>query len=159
MSDRADSASGARSGAPPGHAGSSSAPSDGAGGSSSGGGEHARRAPPLDEAEQAALEQLEESGAPPWGAPSNALHGLLRKLGAGLDDLLPSISASHSKLKTILAGLKSDEDGRQLMALNELCELLSIGTEDSMSAMSVDVFVPLLVGLLRKEHNLSLIHI
>ncbi len=28
----------------------------------------------------------------PWGAPSSALHGLLRKLGAGLDDLLPSVS-------------------------------------------------------------------
>ena len=75
------------------------------------------------------MEQLEESGHPAsWGAPSNALHGLLRKLGAGLDDLLPSISASHSKLKTILAGLKADDDGRQLAALSELCELLSIGT-------------------------------
>ena len=83
----------------------------------------------LDEAEQEALDRLEESAAnaQSWGAPSNALHGLLRKLGAGLDDLLPSISASHSKLKAILTGLKADDDGRQLVSLNELCELLSIG--------------------------------
>ena len=111
----------------------------GGGGSSSalqgGSSDEARGEPPrraLDEAEaaeQEAMEQLEESGHPAsWGAPSNALHGLLRKLGAGLDDLLPSISASHSKLKTILAGLKADDDGRQLAALSELCELLSIGT-------------------------------
>ena len=52
---------------------------------------------------------------------------MLRKLGAGLDDLLPSISASHSKLKVILQGLKAEDDGRQLVSLNELCELLSIG--------------------------------
>jgi hypothetical protein len=76
------------------------------------------------------LERLEESAAAnaqSWGAPSSALQGLLRKLGAGLDDLLPSISASHSKLKVILSGLKTDDEGRQLVALNELCELLSIG--------------------------------
>ena len=103
--------------------------------------------------EQAALEMLEESEARQWGGPSHALHGLLRKLGAGLDDLLPSVSASHSRLKAILAGMKADDDGRQLVALSELCELLSIGTEESMSALSVDVFVPLLVQLLRKEHN------
>ena len=103
--------------------------------------------------EQAALEMMEESEARQWGGPSHALHGLLRKLGAGLDDLLPSVSASHSRLKTILAGMKSDDDGRQLVALSELCELLSIGTEESLSALSVDVFVPLLVQLLSKEHN------
>ena len=122
MSDRTDSASGAHSSAPGGSA---------AAGSSSGSsaGEPPRRATALDEAEQEALDRLEESAAnaASWGAPSNALHGLLRKLGAGLDDLLPSISASHSKLKVILQGLKAEDDGRQLVSLNELCELLSIG--------------------------------
>ena len=167
MSDRADGngSSGARAPAPPSHAASSSATTNqsNAGGSAASSpdssGEASRRAAAaaagLDEAEQEALEQLEESAAAAqsWGAPSNALHGLLRKLGAGLDDLLPSISASHSRLKTILTGLRASEDGRQLAALSELCELLSIGTEDSMAAMSVDVFVPLLVSMLRKEHS------
>lgn len=86
---------------------------------------------------------------------SSALHGLLRKLGAGLDDLLPS-STPHpsSKLKRILSGLRAEgEDGRQLEALSQLCELLSIGTEESLSSFSVDSFVPVLVGLLNHEYN------
>ncbi|XP_042493739.1 E3 ubiquitin-protein ligase UPL3-like [Macadamia integrifolia] len=92
---------------------------------------------------------------------SSALQGLLRKLGAGLDDLLPSsamaaASSSHQsgRLKKILAGLRSDgEEGRQVEALTQLCELLSIGTEESLSTFSVDSFVPVLVGLLNHESN------
>ncbi|XP_043712874.1 E3 ubiquitin-protein ligase UPL3-like [Telopea speciosissima] len=92
---------------------------------------------------------------------SSALQGLLRKLGAGLDDLLPSsavaaASSSHQsgRLKKILAGLRSDgEEGRQVEALTQLCELLSIGTEESLSTFSVDSFVPVLVGLLNNEDN------
>ncbi len=88
---------------------------------------------------------------------SSALHGLLRKLGAGLDDLLPSsTSSSHqnSKLKRILSGLRAEgEEGRQLESLSQLCELLSIGTEESLSSFSVDSFVPVLVGLLNHEYN------
>ncbi|KAG0572814.1 hypothetical protein KC19_VG127600 [Ceratodon purpureus] len=88
---------------------------------------------------------------------SSALHGLLRKLGAGLDDLMPlTASSSHqsSKLKRILSGLRSEgEDERQLEALSQLCELLSIGTEESLSSFSVDSFVPVLVGLLNYEYS------
>lgn len=89
---------------------------------------------------------------------SSALQGLLRKLGAGLDDLLPSSvsSSSHqsSRLKKILAGLRADgEEGKQVEALTQLCELLSIGTEDSLGSFSVDSFVPVLVGLLHHESN------
>ncbi|CAM6105259.1 unnamed protein product [Calypogeia fissa] len=88
---------------------------------------------------------------------SSALHGLLRKLGAGLDDLLPSSSPSshqNSRLKRILSGLRAEgEEGRQLDSLSQLCELLSIGTEDSLSSFSVDSFVPVLVGLLNYEYN------
>ncbi|ERN00443.1 hypothetical protein AMTR_s00100p00119160 [Amborella trichopoda] len=91
---------------------------------------------------------------------SSALQGLLRKLGAGLDDLLPSstggaISSQQSgRLKKLLSGLRADgEEGRQVEALTQLCELLSIGTEDSLGAFSVDSFVPVLVGLLNHECN------
>ncbi|KAL0923505.1 hypothetical protein M5K25_007564 [Dendrobium thyrsiflorum] len=92
---------------------------------------------------------------------SSALQGLLRKLGAGLDDLLPSSGVSgssssnqSSRLKKILAGLRADgEEGRQVEALTQLCELLSIGTEDSLGSFSVDSFVPVLVGLLNHESN------
>ncbi|XP_020591855.1 E3 ubiquitin-protein ligase UPL3-like [Phalaenopsis equestris] len=95
-----------------------------------------------------------------FSSASSALQGLLRKLGAGLDDLLPSSalsgSSSHqsSKLKKILSGLRADgEEGRQVEALTQLCELLSIGTEDSLGSFSVDSFVPVLVGLLNHESN------
>ncbi|XP_059314397.1 LOW QUALITY PROTEIN: E3 ubiquitin-protein ligase UPL3-like [Lycium ferocissimum] len=92
---------------------------------------------------------------------SSALQGLLRKLGAGLDDLLPSSamgsgSSSHQsgRHKKILAGLRADgEEGKQVEALTQLCEMLSIGTEDSLSTFSVDSFVPVLVGLLSHENN------
>lgn len=92
---------------------------------------------------------------------SSALQGLLRKLGAGLDDLLPSSaisgsSSSHQsgRLKKILSGLRADgEEGRQVEALTQLCEMLSIGTEESLGSFSVDSFVPVLVGLLNHESN------
>ncbi|CAI9104744.1 OLC1v1003485C2 [Oldenlandia corymbosa var. corymbosa] len=94
---------------------------------------------------------------------SSALQGLLRKLGAGLDDLLPSSamavgsgSGSHQsgRLKKILSGLRADgEEGKQVEALTQLCDMLSIGTEESLSTFSVDSFVPVLVGLLNHESN------
>ncbi|KAK8567964.1 hypothetical protein V6N13_105907 [Hibiscus sabdariffa] len=92
---------------------------------------------------------------------SSALQGLLRKLGAGLDDLLPtsgmgSASSSHQsgRLKKILSGLRADgEEGKQVEALTQLCDMLSIGTEESLSTISVDSFVPVLVGLLNHESN------
>ncbi|KAL8109769.1 hypothetical protein AgCh_025745 [Apium graveolens] len=92
---------------------------------------------------------------------SSALQGLLRKLGAGLDDLLPSsamvaASSSHQsgRLKKILVGLRAEgEEGKQVEALTQLCEMLSIGTEDSLSTFPVDSFVPVLVGLLGYESN------
>lgn len=92
---------------------------------------------------------------------SSALQGLLRKLGAGLDDLLPSsavgsASSSHQtgRLKKILSGLRAEgEEGRQVEALTQLCEMLCIGTEDSLSTFAVDSFVPVLVGLLNHESN------
>lgn len=96
------------------------------------------------------------SATVPPGTASSALQGLLRKLGAGLDDLMlaGSPALSSGRLKTILIGLRADgEEGRQLEALSSLCELLSIGTEDSLSSFSVDAFVPVLVNLLNCEYN------
>lgn len=92
---------------------------------------------------------------------SGALQGLLRKLGAGLDDLLPSSamattssSQQNGRLKKILSGLRADgEEGKQIEALTQLCVMLSIGTEDSLSTFSVDCFVPVLVGLLNHGSN------
>ncbi|CAA6673508.1 unnamed protein product [Spirodela intermedia] len=90
---------------------------------------------------------------------SSALQGLLRKLGAGLDDLLPSSTISGSshqsgRLKKILSGLRADdEEGRQVEALTQLCNMLSIGPRESLGCFCVDSFVPVLVGLLNHENN------
>ncbi|KAG9130329.1 hypothetical protein Leryth_004401 [Lithospermum erythrorhizon] len=90
---------------------------------------------------------------------SSALQGLLRKLGAGLDDLMPSSQMGSSsnqsaRLKKILSGLRAEgEEGKQVEALTQLCDMLAIGTEDSLSTFSVDSFVPVLVGLLNYESN------
>ncbi|KAK9051919.1 hypothetical protein SSX86_028547 [Deinandra increscens subsp. villosa] len=92
---------------------------------------------------------------------SSALQGLLRKLGAGLDDLLPSsamasASSSHQsgRLKKMLSGLRADgKEGKQVEALTQLCDMLAIGTEDSLSSFPVDLFVPVLVGLVNHESN------
>ena len=54
----------------------------------------------------------------------------------------------------MMAGLKADSDeGRQLDSLTELCEVLTMGSEDLLRNISVDTLVPLLVGLLNAEHN------
>lgn len=56
---------------------------------------------------------------------SSALQGLLRKLGAGLDDLVPNASMAHSRLKHILQGLRAEgEEGRQIEALTNLVRQL-----------------------------------
>ena len=59
----------------------------------------------------------------------------------------------RSHLNNLLQGLKSDDEIGQLQAVMELCDFLSIGTEDNMSNFSVDLFVPALVNLLQLEHN------
>jgi len=85
---------------------------------------------------------------------SSALQGLLKKLGAGFDDILPAgFGLSSSRLKGILAALKSDDPTQQLDALSQLCELLSISTEEALTTFPVDEFVPLLVNLLNAEYS------
>ncbi|KAK9803385.1 hypothetical protein WJX72_003423 [[Myrmecia] bisecta] len=80
----------------------------------------------------------------------STIQGLLRKLGAGYEDLLPD----NQKLKGILVQLRQEDDEPvQLDALNQLCELLSISTEESLSMFPVEQLVPILVQLLNSETN------
>ena len=82
------------------------------------------------------------------------LQALLRRLGGGLEDLLPNAGHVSGKLKQILVGLKADgDDIRQIAALNELCEVLIISSEESLITLSVDSFAPVLVNLMQAEHN------
>ncbi|XP_011092986.1 E3 ubiquitin-protein ligase UPL3 isoform X1 [Sesamum indicum] len=87
---------------------------------------------------------------------SSALQGLLRNLALLPSSAMGSVSSSHQsgRLKKILSGLRADgEEGRQVEALTQLCDMLSIGPEESLSTFSVDSFVPVLVGLLNHESN------
>jgi hypothetical protein len=53
---------------------------------------------------------------------------------------------STDNLQGIITGLKAvDDEGQQLSALTELCELLSISTEESLAAFPIEQVVPLLV--------------
>jgi E3 ubiquitin-protein ligase TRIP12 len=65
----------------------------------------------------------DESSDADFGARAASLQGLLSRLGAGLDDLMPSSSWARTRMKTVLAGLKADDDMRQLESLTELCEV------------------------------------
>ena len=56
-------------------------------------------------------------------------------------------------MNSLLTGLQSDDEAVQLQSLMELCDFLSIGTEENMSGFSVDSFAPALVNLLNMEHN------
>jgi E3 ubiquitin-protein ligase TRIP12 len=51
-------------------------------------------------------------------------------------------------LQSIIAGLKqSDDENAQLAALSDLCEHLSISTEESLATFPVEQVVPLLVSM------------
>jgi hypothetical protein len=55
-----------------------------------------------------------------------------------------------------MAGLKqADDDAAQLAALSDLCELLSISTEESLATFPVDQMVPLLVRDVQRSWVLS----
>lgn len=101
----------------------------------------------------------------------SALQGLLRKLGGGFEDMIPGMSGSRIKVgwardgtarpspacarrsqapplaaQGIISNLKQAEDeSSQLTALTDLCELLSVSTEDAMAVFPVEQVVPLLV--------------
>lgn len=85
------------------------------------------------------------------------LQGLLRRLGADLSDIFPGNSgSSHTRLQQLRNSIASPESNeQQLEALSELCEFLSVGTEESMVSFSVNLFVGPLVGLLRTGANVE----
>jgi E3 ubiquitin-protein ligase TRIP12 len=90
------------------------------------------------------------------------LHHLLGRLGAGFEDIPifggPSRmggigGGSSARMKAILLQLKHEDESVQLAALTDLCELISISTEESMVSFPTEQTVPLLVNFLNIEHN------
>jgi len=83
---------------------------------------------------------------------AQTLQTLLRRLGVNLEGQ-PGVLSS-TKLGAILEGLKAiGEDDRQFMALQELCEYLSMGTEETLGGFSPSEFIPPLLQLMNAEYN------
>lgn len=85
--------------------------------------------------------------------PSDALQQLLRR--SGLEDYLSHAnSLSRSKITAMIEGVKAEGDlGRQMESLMELCDYLSMGTEETLGGFRADSVVPALVNLLNYEDN------
>ncbi|KAL4436702.1 hypothetical protein ABPG75_003841 [Micractinium tetrahymenae] len=85
--------------------------------------------------------------------PPGTLQGLLRRLGAGFEDIYPGAVGGSQRVRSILVMLKDEDEMQQLAGLTELCEYLSISTEDTLAAFPMEQVVPLLVNFLGYEHN------
>ncbi|PSC70280.1 E3 ubiquitin-ligase UPL3-like isoform A [Micractinium conductrix] len=84
----------------------------------------------------------------------STLQGLLRRLGAGFEDILPpGVMGGGQRVRAILAQLRDEDEMAQLGGMTELCEYLSISTEDNLVAFPTEQVVPLLVNFLGYEHN------
>jgi hypothetical protein len=77
------------------------------------------------------------------------MHHLFRQLGSGFEVFAPAfMGPSSSRVKSLLVLLKSESEGDRMTALSELCEIISVASEDSMLSFPVDEVVPLLVNAL-----------
>ncbi|CAH1643332.1 unnamed protein product [Spodoptera littoralis] len=96
---------------------------------------------------------LEARGLPPH---------LLGALGPRMQHLLHrtvTANSAASKAAQLLAGLQATGDeGQQLQAVIEMCQLLVMGNEDTLAGFPVRQVVPALVNLLAAEHNFDMMN-
>lgn len=65
---------------------------------------------------------------------------------------------SASKAQQLLQGLQSTGDeGQQLQAVIEMCQMLVMGNEDTLTGFPVKQVVPALISLLGMEHNFDMV--
>ncbi|CAH2068887.1 unnamed protein product, partial [Iphiclides podalirius] len=122
----------------------------GAGALGAGGGEESSS----EEGEVGRLQALLEArGLPPH---------LLGALGPRMQHLLHrtvTANSAASKAAQLLAGLQATGDeGQQLQAVIEMCQLLVMGNEDTLAGFPVRQVVPALVNLLAAEHNFDMMN-
>ncbi|XP_049857305.1 E3 ubiquitin-protein ligase TRIP12 isoform X2 [Schistocerca gregaria] len=95
---------------------------------------------------------LEARGLPPhlFGALGPRMQTLLhRSMGA----------SSSSKAQQLLQGVQATGDeGQQLQAVMEMCQMLVMGNEDTLAGFPVKQVVPALITLLGMEHNFELMN-
>ncbi|XP_017785383.1 PREDICTED: E3 ubiquitin-protein ligase TRIP12 isoform X2 [Nicrophorus vespilloides] len=96
---------------------------------------------------------LEARGLPPhlFGALGPRMQHLLhRSMGA---------NSSATKAQQLLQGLQATGDeGQQLQAVIEMCQMLVMGNEDTLTGFPVKQVVPSLINLLRMEHNFDIMN-
>jgi len=69
------------------------------------------------------------------------------------------IGGSVSKAQQLLQSLQSAKDeGQQLSAVIEMCQLLVMGNEDTLAGFPIKQVVPALITLLQMEHNFDMMH-
>ncbi|KAG8229177.1 hypothetical protein J437_LFUL009894 [Ladona fulva] len=95
---------------------------------------------------------LEARGLPPhlFGALGPRMQHLLhRSMGA----------SSSSRAQQLLQGLQATGDeGQQLQAVIEMCQMLVMGNEDTLAGFPVKQVVPALASLLAMEHNFDMMN-
>ncbi|KAG8199196.1 hypothetical protein JTE90_016022 [Oedothorax gibbosus] len=95
---------------------------------------------------------LEARGLPPhlFGALGPRMQHLLhRSMG----------TTASNRAHQLLQGLQaSGDEGQQLQAVMEMCQLLVMGNEDTLSGFPVKQVVPVLITLLSMEHNFDMMN-
>ena len=67
--------------------------------------------------------------------------------------------SATSKAQQLLQGLQATGDeSRQLQAVIEMCQLLVMGNEDTLTGFPIRQVVPALIVLLKMEHNFDLMN-
>eukprot|EP00754_Rhynchopus_humris_P005988 Rhum_TRINITY_DN12946_c1_g1::Rhum_TRINITY_DN12946_c1_g1_i1::g.55630::m.55630/K10590/TRIP12; E3 ubiquitin-protein ligase TRIP12 len=105
-----------------------------------------------EEQEEAAEEEGEEdTDAMSGGGGPSAQAQLLMKHVSDLGLLLPGMQGS--RISSIAARLEKPDEGEQFQALTELCEQLSMSTEEDLIGLRPDTVIPGLLTCLRNEYN------
>ncbi|KNC84223.1 hypothetical protein SARC_03555 [Sphaeroforma arctica JP610] len=83
-------------------------------------------------------------------ATEAALQQMLQQLGL---DLRTAMTGQHAKIRDFLTSMKDPSPSKQLSSLSELCEMLSMGADDTVSNTLAREMVPVLVELLNTGAN------
>ncbi|XP_029650609.1 E3 ubiquitin-protein ligase TRIP12 isoform X2 [Octopus sinensis] len=95
---------------------------------------------------------LEARGLPShlFGALGPRMHQLLHRTMAG---------GTMNKVQQLLQGLQAvNDEGQQLTAVIEMCQLLVMGNEDTLAGFPVKQVVPALITLLQMDHNFDMMN-
>lgn len=94
---------------------------------------------------------LEARGLPPH---------LFNALGPRMSHILHRTmgNSTSNKAQQLLQGLQSTDESQQLQAAIEMCQMLVMGNEDTLSGFPIKQVVPALIVLLRMEHNFDIMN-